>query len=316
MLVRRLPYVALLGALPLVLAHCSSDDDPADGTAGTSAAGQGGTTAAAGTGGSGPAGSGGSAGTATGGTGSVGGTGPAGGTGAVGGTGPAGGTGAVGGTGPAGGTGPVGGTGPSGGTGPVGGTGPGGGTGPAGGTGAGGMAGAPQGGSGGSGGGGAFALTSPDHAEGAAFGDKYTCALAGFNGSLLPELNWTAGPAGTQSYAITFIDRTLAAEGNANGYHWVIWNIPAATRSLPEEFKDAASIGAMQTGNYLGPCPNFGSANQTDTYEFTIYALDTATIDVPANSQFTARVMAADDLLEADHLAKATLSGTSDASPP
>jgi Raf kinase inhibitor-like YbhB/YbcL family protein len=181
------------------------------------------------------------------------------------------------------------------------------------------MSGAPQGGSGGAGGGGgAFMLTSPDHTEGEAFEDKYTCALAGFNGSLLPELNWTAGPAGTQSYAITFIDTTLSGMTPPDplGYHWVIWNIPATTLSLPEEFTDAASIGAMQTGNYLGPCPNFGSGSRTDTYEFTIYALDTASITVPAGGQSTARVMAAEEMLEGDHLAKATLSGTSDASPP
>jgi phosphatidylethanolamine-binding protein (PEBP) family uncharacterized protein len=152
--------------------------------------------------------------------------------------------------------------------------------------------------------------------EGAMFGDKYTCAMAGFNGSLLPELNWTAGPAGTMSYAITFIDVTLAhgQPPEDNGYHWVIWNIPAATRSLPEEFKDEASIGAMENRDYLGPCPNFGggSAN-TDTYEFTIYALSQATISISGSG--TGAVKDAEMKLEAMNLAKAKLTGTSNASP-
>ncbi|WP_437949863.1 YbhB/YbcL family Raf kinase inhibitor-like protein [Sorangium sp. So ce296] len=162
-----------------------------------------------------------------------------------------------------------------------------------------------------------FKLTSPNHEEGAEFADKYTCAAAGFNGSLLPELNWTAGPPGTKSYAITFIDVTLAHKTppNMNGYHWVIYNIPANVTSLPEEFKDAASIGAKQNSNYLGPCPNFGggSAN-TDTYEFTIYALGEESITIAGTS--TAAVKDAETKLEANNLAKAKLTGMSNASPP
>ncbi|WP_437595737.1 YbhB/YbcL family Raf kinase inhibitor-like protein [Sorangium sp. So ce590] len=164
---------------------------------------------------------------------------------------------------------------------------------------------------------GAFTLTSPNHAEGAEFADKYTCAAAGFQNSLLPELNWTAGPPGTKSYAITFIDVTLATQTPpvANGYHWVIYNIPADVTSLPEEFKDAASIGAKQNNNYLGPCPNFAGGNaNTDTYEFTIYALAEASVTIAGTG--TAAAMDAEKKLEMNHLAKAKLTGTSDASQP
>ncbi|KYF82789.1 hypothetical protein BE11_23180 [Sorangium cellulosum] len=164
---------------------------------------------------------------------------------------------------------------------------------------------------------GEFTLTSPNHTEGAEFGDKYTCAAAGFNGSLLPELHWTAGPPGTKSYAITFIDVTLTTKTppNMNGYHWVIYNIPADVTSLPEEFKNAASIGAMQNSNYLGPCPNFGGGNaNTDTYEFTIYALGEESVTITGTG--TAAVKDAETKLEASHLAKAKLTGTSDAAPP
>jgi Raf kinase inhibitor-like YbhB/YbcL family protein len=169
------------------------------------------------------------------------------------------------------------------------------------------------GGDGGSGGGGAFTLT--NHTEGAMFGDKYTCAAAGFNGSLQPQLDWTAGPAGTMSYAITFIDRTLADQNNNLGYHWVIYNIPTTVMSLPEGFKMASSIGAMANSDYLGPCPNFGGGSaETHTYEFKIYALDTATITITGTG--TAAVKDAETKLETNHLAVATLSGISNASPP
>lgn len=184
------------------------------------------------------------------------------------------------------------------------------------------MGGAGSGGmSGGSGGGGtggstgSFTLTSPDHAEGAMFADPYTCAEAGFMNSILPELRWSGAPAGTMSFAITFIDRTLAAQNMLNAYHWAIWNIPASTVMLPEGFVDQASIGATETGNYLGPCPNIaGTGNNTDTYEFTIYALSQTNMTVMGSS--TTAVRNAEMALEANNLGKAKLSGTSNATPP
>jgi phosphatidylethanolamine-binding protein (PEBP) family uncharacterized protein len=161
---------------------------------------------------------------------------------------------------------------------------------------------------------GGFTLTSPDHMEGAMFAAPYTCAEAGFMNSILPELRWSGAPAGTMSFAITFIDRTLAP-GNANGFHWAIWNIPATTMGLPRGFTDQASIGAQETGNYLGPCPNIGgSTNNTDEYEFTIYALAQASITVMGSS--TTAVRNAETALEANNLGKAKLSGTSNARPP
>jgi len=187
-----------------------------------------------------------------------------------------------------------------------------------GGSGSGGAAGSSgTGGSGGSGGGGSFALTSSNLTEGAAFADKYTCAAAGFEGSLSPALAWTAGPQGTLSYAITFIDVTLTqgAQPSDLGYHWVIYNIPPSTLSLPEEFMDAASIGAAANREYLGPCPNFGGGTEMHTYEFTVYALDTATLSLTPTTG-TGAVKDAEAQLEASNLASAKLSGTSDASPP
>jgi Raf kinase inhibitor-like YbhB/YbcL family protein len=184
-----------------------------------------------------------------------------------------------------------------------------------GGAGSGGMPGG-NGGGGASGGSGSFTLTSPDHMDGAMFAAPYTCDNPdGFNGSILPELNWSGAPAGTMSFAITFIDRTLAP-ANMNGYHWVIWNIPATTMMLPEGFKDQMSIMAQENRDFLGPCPNFGGGNaMTDTYEFTIYALSQASITVTPTTG-TMAVANAETMLEADNLAKAKLSGTSNASPP
>jgi phosphatidylethanolamine-binding protein (PEBP) family uncharacterized protein len=181
------------------------------------------------------------------------------------------------------------------------------------------MAGGGGSGGGGGAGSGALKLSSPNHMEGAKFADKYTCANGGFEKSEMPALQWGEPPAGTKSFAITFIDVTLTKKTppDENGYHWVLYNIPATTRMLKESFKqvDADVLMADQSRNFLGPCPNFGGGSaKTDTYEFTLYAL--AQESIALNGTRTQEMTKdAETKLEAMNLAKAKLSGTSDASP-
>lgn len=179
-----------------------------------------------------------------------------------------------------------------------------------------------SGGDGGSGGGGsgAFTLTSPNHTDGAEFAAKYTCAEAGFQNSVLPELNWSGAPAGTMSFAITFFDTTLteAQPPQDNGFHWAIINIPASTMSLPEGFTDAASLGATQFApftNYLGPCPALGMGPLPHNYEFTIYALPTAMISATGTGVQGVK-NAYEAIKTAGPLASAKLTGVSSAAPP
>jgi|HubBroStandDraft_2_1064218.scaffolds.fasta_scaffold149315_1 phosphatidylethanolamine-binding protein (PEBP) family uncharacterized protein len=173
-----------------------------------------------------------------------------------------------------------------------------------------------QSGTGGAGGtsGGAFSLTSPDQAEGAKFGTMYTCAASNgtFGSGVNPELDWTGVPAGTKSFAITFIDTKIGAD-MPMGQHWAIWDIPANVTEFPKGTTTltGALAGAMQTNKYLAPCP---SGN--DTYEYTLYALSTDTLTVSgasgsgtSNSPGVAKVLAALKLVTP--LGTATLHGTS-----
>jgi Raf kinase inhibitor-like YbhB/YbcL family protein len=120
----------------------------------------------------------------------------------------------------------------------------------------------------------AFALTSTVITEGGMFPDKYTCE----GDNISPPLSWTPA-ANAQSYAIVFHDT------DNDVVHWVMWDIPTSVLSLPETVENAAQpatpAGAKQvrsyddsTYGYLGPCP--GTA--THLYQFTIYAIDAATI--------------------------------------
>ena len=197
----------------------------------------------------------------------------------------------------------------------------GGGAGGRGGSAAGGSGGSAAGGTGGggwgttgSGGSGTLTLTSPDQADGAKFGTMYTCAAMNgtFGAGVNPELDWTGVPAGTMSFAMTFIDTKIGAN-MAMGQHWAIWNIPATVTKFPKGTTTLTGdlAGAMQTNKYLAPCP---SGN--DTYEFTLYALSTAALSVTgasgsatSNSAGVAKVLAA--LQAVTPLGTATLHGTS-----
>jgi len=92
-----------------------------------------------------------------------------------------------------------------------------------------------------------------------------------------PQLSWQSGPARTQSFALVVTDPD-APIGTFT--HWVLFNLPADKRELPEALpkNEQLSNGAVQGMNdfgeigYDGPCPPGGSAHR---YIFDLYALDT-----------------------------------------
>jgi Raf kinase inhibitor-like YbhB/YbcL family protein len=163
---------------------------------------------------------------------------------------------------------------------------------------------------GGSAGAAAFELTSSAYAEGGDIPTKYECETASGGTNVSPPLAWTGAPTGTQSYAIVMRDLDFN-----NGFlHWVMWDIPAATVSLPEDvdqvFEPAVPAGAKQApfnGNqigYFGPC----SPNSVNTYEITVYALPSATL--PGLDETSSKTEAADAIVDAA-LGSAKLSGES-----
>jgi Raf kinase inhibitor-like YbhB/YbcL family protein len=115
-----------------------------------------------------------------------------------------------------------------------------------------------------------FTLSSPIFTNGGSIPEVYSC-----NGdSKSPELTWNEPPAGTQTFALIMDDP------DAGGYsHWVIFNIPADYRGLPENVERGRELekGIFQgmsgpaVFGYVGPCPPSG----THHYSFTLYALDT-----------------------------------------
>ncbi|HEX7137157.1 MAG TPA: YbhB/YbcL family Raf kinase inhibitor-like protein, partial [Vicinamibacterales bacterium] len=100
--------------------------------------------------------------------------------------------------------------------------------------------------------------------------------------NMSPPINWSDVPAGTTSIALVCEDPDA---GNPPPFvHWVIYNIPAAAKALPEDipFEPNAPLplaisGAVQgiTGFrrpiYRGPAPPPGKVHH---YHFVVYALD------------------------------------------
>ena len=299
-LLHQLAPFLIASGIPLALMSCSSgDDDSSKGTGGTGTAagggagkggtgtgGTGGSTGGTGTGGS----SGGTGGSATGGTGTGGtGTGGTGGS-ATGGTGGGSGGAATGGSGgkAMAGSGGMGGKAMAGAGGTNGGASSGGA--PSGGMGGKASGGASSGGASGASGtaggtGGNFTLVSTDVMDGAKFDGKFTCNGGTIGGGINPELHWSGSPAGAMSFAITFIDTTLGAD-NSMGQHWAMYNIPstvmeiaqgALTKTLMGDISMAKQATPLNNG-FLAPCAGSLKNGMDDNYEFTIYALSTASL--------------------------------------
>ncbi len=109
---------------------------------------------------------------------------------------------------------------------------------------------------------------------------KYTCDDV----DVSPPLEWDSVPEGTMSLALICEDPDAPA---GTWTHWVIFNLPADTRELPEGIptqmmlKNGAKQGLNDFGRigYGGPCPPGG----THRYYFKLYALN-AKIDLEAGA--------------------------------
>jgi len=144
-------------------------------------------------------------------------------------------------------------------------------------------AGGRAGGGGGRGGGGLTMLTvtSTSFADGAEIPAKY----AGAQG-VSPQLSWTGAPATAMSYVLVMhdVDVAVPAGSLSNDItHWVVWNIPASTTSLPEggPVPSGANQVSMRGPQYMGPAPPAG--HPYHHYIFQVYALS-STLDVAAGA--------------------------------
>jgi ribose transport system ATP-binding protein len=137
-----------------------------------------------------------------------------------------------------------------------------------------------------------FLLMAPDIVQGGTIPERFT-----ERNRLSPALEWESVPEGTQSFALAITDPDLPAEFNfpRSFAHWLVYNIPADARALPE---GASMTAAMPSGSqelnsdfitfripgfgrgYGGPWP----PDRSHRYVFTLYALKARSIDLPPDA--------------------------------
>ncbi|MGH9509875.1 MAG: YbhB/YbcL family Raf kinase inhibitor-like protein [Terriglobales bacterium] len=100
---------------------------------------------------------------------------------------------------------------------------------------------------------------------------KFTCD----GPDVSPALRWSEPAQGTESFALIADDPDAPV---GTWVHWVLFNLPAATRQLPEDVPKVKELsgGGLQGTNdfrkigYGGPCPPPGKPHR---YYFKLYAL-------------------------------------------
>lgn len=167
-----------------------------------------------------------------------------------------------------------------------------------------------QGGGGGRGGVQVMTLSTTAWPDGGLMPINYTQAGA----EVSPPLTWSDPPATAQSFVLMVHDVDATnADGANSTLHWLVWNIPPASRGLPEGVPQGAELpdGSRQiavTGPYYrGPAaPATGPEHH---YLFDLYALDVK-IDVPPVGAPVVQTRAAVVAAMAGHVrGKATLVG-------
>ena len=135
-----------------------------------------------------------------------------------------------------------------------------------------------------------FTLTSPTIKHGSTLTKAQVFNGFGCTGdNISPELRWSGAPAGTKSFAVTVYDPD--APTGSGWWHWVVINLPADSTGLVEGA--GSTVGKLPTGamqgrtdfgsaGFGGACPPQG--DKPHRYIFTVYALKTDKLDVPADA--------------------------------
>jgi Raf kinase inhibitor-like YbhB/YbcL family protein len=119
-----------------------------------------------------------------------------------------------------------------------------------------------------------FTLHSPSFKNGEEIPSMYTCE----GKDVSPPLSWSEPPKGTVSFALIVDDPDAPdpAAPKMTWVHWVLYNMPASTRSLKEGVRrEEMPVGTQEGINdyhrttYGGPCPPIGRHR----YYFKLYAL-------------------------------------------
>ena len=143
-----------------------------------------------------------------------------------------------------------------------------------------------------------MAVTSTEIAEGSVAKMEQVANTFGCNGgNISPSLKWTGAPPDTKSFAINLYDPD--APTGSGFWHWVVFNIPVSTTSLPKDAGDVKKKlmpeGAIQSrtdfgvDGYGGMCPPQG--DKPHHYTLTVYAVDEDKLQFAKDDNVSAAVV-------------------------
>jgi Raf kinase inhibitor-like YbhB/YbcL family protein len=152
----------------------------------------------------------------------------------------------------------------------------------------------------------AFELTSPHFVHDESIPRRFTCE----GEDLSPALAWTGPPEGTRAFALVVDDPDAPdpAAPQRTWVHWVLYDLPAHARGLPDGVRGPNLPAGTRIGvndwsraDYGGPCPPVGRHR----YFFKLYALDS-----PLGDLGRAGKADVEGAMQGHVLAQATLMGT------
>lgn len=154
-----------------------------------------------------------------------------------------------------------------------------------------------------------FKLESPDIKPNSMIDKRFEANVFGCNGeNKSPALKWSGAPKDTKSYAVTVYDPD--APTGSGWWHWSVINIPANVTELKPDAGNASNANLPQGARQVridygvaawgGTCPPEG--DKPHRYVFTVYALKTDKLDIPAD----ATAALAGFMINANALAKAS----------
>jgi Raf kinase inhibitor-like YbhB/YbcL family protein len=133
---------------------------------------------------------------------------------------------------------------------------------------------------------GAMTLTSTDITAGKPIPAVHIYPRCGGR-NISPQLAWSGAPQTTKSFVLTMIDVDVKP---SQWSHWIIVGLPTNVTSLTRGAESLPSGAKALTSNfgdaaYAGPCPPKGTG--LHHYQFTIWALPTATISLGSDEKAT-----------------------------
>jgi Raf kinase inhibitor-like YbhB/YbcL family protein len=154
-----------------------------------------------------------------------------------------------------------------------------------------------------------FKLESADVKPNAMMDKKFEANVFGCSGeNKSPELKWSGAPKDTKSFAVTVYDPD--APSGSGWWHWSVINIPANVTELKPDAGNASNANLAQGARQVrtdygvaawgGTCPPEG--DKPHRYVFTVYALKTDKLDIPAD----ATAALAGFMINANAIAKAS----------